>query len=469
MNLQEYLRLLRRFGLLIAAFVLVGVIGGSVATALTPPSYEATAKSYVSTGTATSLSDLSQGNSFAQQAMKTYASIATTPYVLDGVIKELGLRETAADLAESVSVTTPVDETILEVAVSDPSPVRAARIANTVAGQLENAAVSLTPDTTGITTSVRITQLQPAVAPSSPASPSLKLNVLIGALLGLIFGLVLTALIDTLDTRVRHPRDLRRMSSGPLLAAIAWDSASARAPLVMRRSGAERMAEAYRTLRTNIQADAPGDRGRAFTVTSSVPGEGKTTTALNLGVALADAYQSVLLVDADLRQPQIAERTGLEAAIGLNEVLNGTVQLNDALQRWEAGGLTVLTSGGRPRNPSEMLQSKVGVRLLEELVARFDVVIIDSPPLLEVSDAAILARRTEGALLVCGGGRVRRPQVKGAIAALDQVGAEVSGLILTMERRRKTAPSAYQQFEDASTVSGEVVRESRPTESVAVR
>ena len=446
MNLREYLRLLRRYWPALVVCCLLGVIVASTYTATRTPQYQSTTKSFVSTGSGSNVTDLNQGAGFVQQAIKTYADVATTPYVLNEVIRKLKLHTTAAELASAVTVTAPAEETILEVTVSDPSPIRAAAIANSLAAQLGSAAQSLTPDTASPTAAVRITQLQAALPATTPASPSFRVNLLIGLLLGIIIGVLVAALADAFDTQIRSSSDVRRLSPLPILASIAYDANANRAQLVMRRRSAERLSEAYRTLRTNMELSDPGTGGRAFVVTSSIPGEGKTTTSLNLAVALADAYQSVVLVDADLRQPQVAERTGLDGGIGLTDVLAGSVKLGDALQQWPEGNLTVLTSGVSPVNPSELLQSRLSTQLIEALKKRFDIVILDTPPLLEVSDAAILARRTEGALLVCGSGRVRRPQVRGALAALDQVGAQVLGLVVTMERRRRSAPSAYQQY-----------------------
>jgi capsular exopolysaccharide synthesis family protein len=201
-------------------------------------------------------------------------------------------------------------------------------------------------------------------------------------------------------------------------------------------------AEAYRQLRTNLQFlqvggaaadDAPG--GRVLTVSSSVAGEGKSTTAANLAVALAETSARVLLVDADLRRPALAGFLGLEGAVGLTTVLLGQAERGDVVQEWGTAGLQVLPSGPLPPNPTELLGSPAMRRLLDELRAEYDYVVLDSAPLLPVADGAVLAAQVDGTVLLANVTKVRRHQVTEALTTLGRVDAPVLGLVLNQVPR----------------------------------
>jgi capsular exopolysaccharide synthesis family protein len=180
------------------------------------------------------------------------------------------------------------------------------------------------------------------------------------------------------------------------------------------------------------------DRPKTIVVTSSLPGEGKSTTAVNLAITLADAGSRVALVDADLRRPSIAEYMGLEGEVGLTTVLIGQADLQDALQPWGDRHLHVLTSGQVPPNPSELLGSRSMATLLTQLASQYDMVLIDTPPLLPVTDAAILAKITGGAVVVAGAGTVQRQQLADGLGSLEDVGARVLGVVLNRLAHKQT-------------------------------
>ncbi|MFW8745217.1 CpsD/CapB family tyrosine-protein kinase, partial [Mesorhizobium japonicum] len=218
----------------------------------------------------------------------------------------------------------------------------------------------------------------------------------------------------------------------------------ARRPLIVHDDPNSARAEAFRSLRTNLQfLDVEGGP-RSFVIASAIPEEGKTTTAANLAIAIAQSGARVAVVDADLRRPRLAGYLGLEGAVGLSDVLIGRVPLTDALQPWGNVPLMVLPAGTRPPNPSELLGSRAMELLLQVLEREFDTVLIDVPPLLPVTDGALLAKQTRGALLLVAAGRVRRDELAGAIRALENVDAHLSGLILTMLPVK--GPDAYGRY-----------------------
>ena len=171
-------------------------------------------------------------------------------------------------------------------------------------------------------------------------------------------------------------------------------------------------------------------------VTSSLPGEGKTSTASNIALALRTTGERTLLVDADLRRPQLAGLFGLEGSVGLTSVLLGRIDLREAVQKHSASGLEVLTSGSLPPNPAELLQSHAMEQLLKEARGEYDVIVIDSPPLLPVTDAALIAAQADGAVLVVRQGRTTRDQLTHSLDRLGGVGARPLGIALNMVSAR---------------------------------
>ncbi|QAY74721.1 polysaccharide biosynthesis tyrosine autokinase [Agromyces protaetiae] len=450
MELRDYLRVLRQNWVLIVLLTLVGVAAASAYSLVQTPKYSSSAKVFVSTSGGASVSELQQGNTFTQQRVKTYADLATTAIVLLPVINSLGLDTTSEELAPHVTATAPLDTSLIEISVTDEDPAQAAKIATAVSESLTNVVESI--ETTNRpagddgaastpTSPVRLTLVQHAAVPQAPVSPNVPLNIALGALVGLALGVGLAVLRATLDTRIRNERDVELISEAPIIGGIVFDPKAKERPLIVHADPHSPRAESFRTLRTNLQFLEPGRTDRAFVVTSSVESEGKSTTAANLAIALADAGARVLLVDADLRRPKVANYLGVEGAVGLTDLLIGRAELQDVVQGWGRNELYVLPAGSVPPNPSELLGSTTMVETIAELKRAFDVVLFDSPPLLPVTDAAVLARNVGGAIVVVAAGRAHRPQLRGAIAALQNVDAPVSGIVLTMLPTK--GPDAY--------------------------
>ena len=262
-------------------------------------------------------------------------------------------------------------------------------------------------------------------------SPRAELLLPLGLLVGLFAGLGLAVLTAVLDTRVHSVRDIKQITTIPIVGRIPHDSTIDSDPLVARSHPHSSTTEAFRALRTSLDFLVVGQRNRVLTVTSSSVQEGKSITAANLSIVLAEAGMRVVLVDCDLRRPRVAEYLGIEGGAGLSDVLVGRAELDDVLQYWGENGLHALPSGRIPPNPSELLGSEAMDLVLETLSADFDFVILDAPPALAVTDSAVIGKKATGTLVVAAAQSSRKQAVLEAISMHEDVGAHVSGIIVT--------------------------------------
>ncbi|MFF2487709.1 polysaccharide biosynthesis tyrosine autokinase [Microbacterium sp. NPDC058062] len=443
MELTDYIRILRKNWVIIVVATLVG-IGVAAAWSLTrTPQYEAQSTVFVSTQSGSTIQDLQQGSNFTQSRVQTYTNLVTTPIVMNPVIAELGLGMTASELSAEVEASAALNTTLITITVTGADPVQAADVANALGASLKSVVERLeTPNGTD-TSPVRVERVKDALPPLSPSSPNVPLNLALGALVGLAIGIGTAVLRAVLDTRIRTPRDVEQVTDRPLIGAIAFDPKAKERPLIVHADPLSPRAESFRAMRTNLQF-LETDEGRAsYVITSSVPSEGKSTTTINLAIALADAGKRVALLDTDLRKPKIAEYLGIEGGAGLTDVLIGRARLADVMLPWGNRSLYVLPAGKIPPNPSELLGSKSMLQLLEALERDVDVVLCDAPPLLPVTDAAILAKATSGAILVVSAGHTNRHQLSGAVDALNTAGAHIAGIAITMVPTRGPDSYAY--------------------------
>lgn len=430
MDLRDYMHIMRRNWIVIVASALVGLLAGGVASVLTRPTYTAETQLFVAIQGSGSVQELQQGNTFSQARVQSYVKTIDSPVVLQPVVDELGLGITADDLAAHVSATTDANTVLISISVTDSSAVQAAAIGQAVASSLVKAVNTLEKPQTGGASPVSLSIIKPATAPTAPSAPNTRLNLLLGLAVGLALGCGIAVLRSSLDNRIRGEADLRRVTDAPLLGGIAFDQSAAGRPLLSQAAPRSPQAEAYRQLRTNLQFANVTGHAKTVLVTSSVPGEGKSTTAVNLAISLAQAGHSVCLVDADLRRPMVGEYLGLERQAGLTTALVGSADVNDLLQPWGDDHFFVLTSGQIPPNPSELLGSQDMKKLILGLEQVFDWVVIDAPPLLPVTDAAVLAQHVGGVVLVLGAQKLKTNDLEKSMVALELVGADLLGIVL---------------------------------------
>jgi len=457
MDLRGYLKVLQRRWLSILVITLATLAVTAAITFALTPKYTASTRLFFGVQGAQSGSDLAQGSTFAEAQLTSYAQVATSPLVLQPVIDQLGLQQTPAQLASKVSAFAPTDTVIIQVTVTDSDANRSAQIANAVGQRLSSVTSDLSPRRQDGSQSVKATILAPAQVPSDPSSPNILRNLAAGLILGLLLGVAVAILRRLLDTKVRNETDLEQVTSVPVLGVVPFDSDAAAHPVVIRDDPLSVRSEAVRRLRTNLQFVEAAEHSRSVVVTSSIPGEGKSTAALNLAASLSDAGLNVVLVDADLRRPSIARYVGIEGSVGLTTVLIGEAALDDVLQPWGDSSLRVLPSGQVPPNPSELLGSGAMADVLDQLTERFDMVILDSPPLLPVTDGAILGRLAGTTLVVVGADRLHRSQLRGALESLSTAGVHVSGIVLNKVAAHNFGPYeygyTYMQRSDQATVA----------------
>jgi polysaccharide biosynthesis transport protein len=270
--------------------------------------------------------------------------------------------------------------------------------------------------------------LSPAGLPSSPVSPRPVRNLMVAALLGLIAGIGIACLREMMDDRVHSAEEAERLVGLPILGRIP--TFPARTPLLISEHGDSPVKESYRRLRAGISfAGNPHPIG-SLLVTSATAGEGKSTTAANLAVAAALQGRRVILVDADLRGPSLPSLFNLRADCGLSEVLTDEIPLSKALHLTDIQDLLWLPAGSPVPKTAELLSGPRMTKLLEELRGLADLVILDTPPCLPVTDAEVLGSRVDGAILVVGLGQTDKTAVRMAQQLLEQAQVNLLGVVL---------------------------------------
>ncbi len=446
MDLKQYLRVLREQWWLVAACTLVALAAAAAVAFTQTPKYAAKVQLFVAAADQqSSTSGAYQGGLFSQQRVKSYAAIVNSEPVVTAVRRQLGLTSSVSSIQNEITASAPLDTVLVDVTVTDTNPARARDIANAVGTQFSSLVNTLETTAGQKVSPVKVSTVQPAVLPKSPVSPNKKLDLALGLLVGLALGVGLAVLRETLDTTVGDRDKVAELVGAPVLAGFREDDKVKDRPLIVSDESFSPRAEAFRQLRSNIRYLSVDTSVKSFVVTSSIESEGKTTVAANLAIALAQSGEHVILVDADLRRPMVGEMLGLNPAIGVTNVLVGTTHLDQALQTWRQNlTMRVLTSGPTPPNPSELLGSQRMHELLASLLERATVVVFDTPPLLPVTDAAILGAMTDGALVVARVGHTKREALASSVESLQRVGAHVMGVVLNrIPVRKKSASYGY--------------------------
>lgn len=420
--------------------ITVLMVGGSLGWyALQPKVYSAESSGIVVAAGAENLGMSLAGDSLAKSKAKGYQSVGESILVAESVIKSLGLKESAPDITRAISVSVPLDSVEIRISARSSDPQTAQNVADAWVTALALQVYELdkgnaSPGTEPVT---KIVPLAKASLPSAPVSPLLTATLGIGLAAGLLIGLGYALARNHLDRRIRGASEIERLFSLAVVGTLPLDKRLSEKSSVLesttgshRVPGGHAMAEALRELRTNLDFIDVDNPPRILLITSSLPSEGKSTVTSNLAATIAAAGRDVIVVDADLRRPTVHQVFGVLPDVGVTDVLSGRASIDDVLQEWGPNPhLRILTAGRIPPNPSELLGSRAMEHLLKDLSQRA-IVLIDAPPLLPVTDAAVLSRVADGTLVVARARKTTRDTLYRALGNLTRVRGRVLGVIL---------------------------------------
>ncbi len=289
----------------------------------------------------------------------------------------------------------------------------------------------------------RITVLEPAALPLHPMPSDTPRNILLAAMMGIVLGATGAYLLEFFDDSVRDGDRMRKQLGAPMLASIPTQRT--KDGLVMASRGRTPAAESYRELRTNLLLAVPDLDSACFVMASPTPNDGKSSTAANLGIAMAQAGKRVIIVDADLHRPRQQIHFSVSNRVGLSTILKDrSVDIGSVIQTTGHPGLSIVTSGPLPQNASEFLASSRMSEVLAEFRKRADAVLIDSPPVLALVDAVVLSTQADGVVLVLRVGKTRRSAAMKVSEMMEQVNSHIVGFVLNgVPRRQSTYGRAY--------------------------
>jgi capsular exopolysaccharide synthesis family protein len=429
------------------AVVLLTAIGAAAAVGITSrqaEQYRSSVTFFLSTPTAEP-GQAYQASLYAQQLVNSYVKLLGSDELARRVIADAGLQASPQSVAAKISGTADLNTVLITARATDSTPAAARRLSTAVAAVFGPMVSSLNNNAASAGTPSIV--LSVVSGPTNPVkiAPRRTLNYLLGILGGLIVGLAVAALRELLDTSIRSDEQVAATGVG-VLASITQLQGKDVLPLMVGNLDHSFLAEEMRQLRTNLQYAQVDRPVRVIAVVSSEAGEGKSTVATNLALVFAEANRRTLLIDADLRKPRIADYLGLEGAVGLSDVLAQQVDLDAVIQPWGEQNLRVLTSGSPPPHPADLLGSRQMADLIARLRDDFDIIVIDTPPLLPVTDGVVTTLLADGAIVVVRNGRTKRAQLGETLQALRGVDASILGAVRNMVRQRRAGKSVYGDY-----------------------
>lgn len=426
--------------------ILLGAAIGSIAFFafswfLITPLYEASVTLYVNNSIAQENTDyITQGDLYAStQLVNTYAAIILSDSILESVIHDTRLNMNIDDLAEILEINAVNETEVFTVTARHPSPQTAAEIVDSIA--------RIAPEEiTGIVRGSSVTVISYARIPTDIAFPNYSLMALIGFATGMCLVAGCLFIREILDTRIKNASDFSRWKY-PLIAAVPdfLDKKQTNYGYIENRNRKKKVnasscmlsdntpfavQEAYKTLRTNVLFSSPDHEKKIILISSSLRGEAKSTTSINLAISFAQNQSKVLLIDCDLRLPAIAKYLGLRQSPGLTDLMLG-IKTDKAILYTLKNGLHVLTSGTIPPNPTEMLGSKKMEHFIKQMSEQYDYIIIDTPPLGIMPDAAILSRYSTDVILVARQGIAEKAELDAVVKKLELAKAKILGFVFT--------------------------------------
>lgn len=439
MELSDALRVIRTKRRFIVAGLLVGLAVAALLNWSAERKYQSTSKFSVDVTASSEASDRYGDQQFSQQRVLSYVQLLTSRELAQAVVDRLQLPVTAPELTEMITATPLPDTVMLEVDVTDTSPERAQAIAVEVGNQFISRVQQMETPEGAASPSVRLLNYEPPTLEPTPVSPATERTLALGGALGLLLGFGLALLRVRMDPSIQTEEEAARAAGAQLLGRVSVDRQLTRRHVSSDPAGQSTVAEAFRTIRVNLQHLNRGDPPRVIVVAGALPGDGASTVAVNLAVSLARSGSRVMLIDADLRRPRVARQLDLDQGPGLTDVLTGDAELHEVARPWGDSTLTVLDAGPLPPDPAEALGSPAMQLLLKSLREEHDYVIVDAPPLLPVIDGAVLSALADGCLVVARFARTTSSHLTEATSSITRVHADVLGLVLNRMPRAATA------------------------------
>ncbi|PVW03726.1 hypothetical protein DEA06_12740 [Microbacterium sp. Gd 4-13] len=429
MTSTTVLRSLRKWWWAVVVLTLIGGAAGALSVVIIAPTYKATGSLVVTYNApvGASSSDLAQANSFAVQKAIAYQQIALSERVLSAVITDLGLSDTPEELALDLEVVAPLNTPILQLSGKAGTAQDAAVLSQAYITAFTNVITEVETPATGGAAPVRIETLQDPVAPPEPETPDLLVNTAVGLGAGLAVGLIWLAVAAATDRRI-HTRDeitaTAALSKRRILGGVPAAHGAAGVALVSQPLGRE--AEAYRTIAATL-GHTPDARLGVVAIAAATPRDNTSALTANIALAMNEFGVRVAVIDANLRSGRLSALLGLTGP-GLAEVLRGDAELTPSLHQTE--GITVLAAGKSVDSPAELLSGAELGNVVKELRASHDMVFIDAPPALPLSDTIFAASVAQSTVLAVSAGRVTTGQLDSAAQALEAVGVEVIGVVM---------------------------------------
>lgn len=456
-NISEMLFLLvKKWYLIVICFVLAAGTSLIVTQYYLKPVYRAEASLFLGkeSGKFDALSILDiQLNS---QLVNDYREILKSTLVAERIQQKLGVD--VEEFQSNVDVQTVKDSRLFKISYEDEDPQLAADVVNDLAEIIKQMAAD-------IIEVKNVKEIDKAKDPTTPVKPNKKVNVGIAGILGLLFGISLIYLLEFIDHTFKKPEELERQLGLSVIGTVPQFEGGKRGNkkakgqkeleqqyqknLITTNNPKAPASEAFRELRTNLQYSSIDKEIKVMVITSPSLGDGKTVTTANIAVALAQYGKKVLIIDADLRKPKVHHYFGIKNNDGLTNILTGEKDIRKIKieEKSDISNLYIITSGPIPPNPTEILNSNKMRQMLEYFKEEYDVIIIDTPPVGQVTDAAILAGISDGVLLVVASGETRIEMAKRAKKALESVNANIIGTVLTKMDTRRSSYYYYYKYE----------------------
>ena len=451
--------ILKKWIMIMGFSIISGIVVSLITIFMITPQYSTNAKYYAADSTSHSLGTNSSELIYLQKLVNTYIQLFKTEKFYDNVIVCSGVELSNLELKQMITVSAETETSIFNVTVSGTD-------VDTIMS-IQNAIAEFAPDmVTDVTKSGRVVLCDPAKIPLKPCSPNQMKNTLAGIIAGFVIGFFIAFATEITNKKIGTKKDIENRYEIPVLAQIPsfttlrnkkGKSSSQNAFLCDTNNINEKTSffvkEAYKMLRTNLRYTSNGNACRKMTITSPSMDEGKTVTAVNLAVALAEARNKVLLIDGDMRDGKVHTYFKIHNRSGLSNLILESGDISNTIIKYKRNlNLFIITSGTINSDPSDLATSEEMAQLMNKLSEQFDYIIVDSPAINIVSDAIPFSKITDGTIIVVRCGSSTYSDIEIALESLKLVGGNIIGFVLNdvLMRKKKyyrtSTPSAYLQY-----------------------